>query len=219
MSDTASTNDSTNDSTNSAGNYLQNVYDLATQADTDAYYTRWAASYDDELTRQGYQTPQRCADALRRFIASDAAVVDIGCGTGLSGAALAAAGFTNLAGTDVNVEMLDVARVAGIYRDTWVTDIENPFPFALGTYDAIAAVGVIGVGAAPASLLRLALEALATDGRLVFSYNDHALKVPEFTDALTDVVSSGLAEQEFAEHGIHIKGLGSMSTVFVLRRR
>jgi predicted TPR repeat methyltransferase len=199
--------------------YLRNVYDLANQDDTNAYYTRWAASYDDELTRQGYQTPQRCADALRRFIASDAAVVDIGCGTGLSGAALAAAGFTNLAGTDVNVEMLDVARVAGIYRDTWVTDIENPFPFALGTYAAIAAVGVIGLGAAPASLLRLALEALATDGRLVFSYNDHALKVPEFTDALTDVVSSGLAEQEFAEHGIHIKGLGSMSTVFVLRRR
>jgi predicted TPR repeat methyltransferase len=143
------------------------VYDLATQADTDAYYTRWAASYDDELTRQGYQTPRRCADALRRLVASDASVLDIGCGTGLSGAALAAAGFTNLAGTDVNAEMLDVARVAGIYRDTWVTDIEDPFPF---------------------------------------------------TDALTDVVSSGLAEQEFTEHGIHIKGLGSMSTVFVLRR-
>ena len=205
--------------TSSAANYLQNVYDLATQADTDAYYTQWAASYDDELTRQGYQTPRRCAEALRRLVAFDAAVLDIGCGTGLSGAALAAAGFTDLAGTDVNTEMLDVARVAGLYRDTWVTDIEDPFPFALGTYDAISAVGVIGLGAAPASLLRLSLEALATGGHMVFSYNEHALKVPEFTDSLTDVVSSGLAEQEFTEHGIHIKGLGSMSTVFVLRRR
>ena len=204
--------------TSSAANYLQNVYDLATQADTDAYYTQWAASYDDELTRQGYQTPRRCAEALRRLVAFDAAVLDIGCGTGLSGAALAAAGFTDLAGTDVNTEMLDVARVAGLYRDTWVTDIEDPFPFALGTYDAISAVGVIGLGAAPASLLRLSLEALATGGHMVFSYNEHALKVPEFTDSLTDVVSSGLAEQEFTEHGIHIKGLGSMSTVFVLRR-
>ena len=27
--------------------YLRNVYNLATQADTDAYYTQWAASYDD----------------------------------------------------------------------------------------------------------------------------------------------------------------------------
>ena len=198
--------------------YLRNVYDLATQADTDAYYTQWAASYDDELTRQGYQTPRRCAEALRRFGSPDAAVLDIGCGTGLSGAALAAAGFTDLAGTDVNTEMLNVARAAGIYRHTWVTDIDDPFPFARGTYDAISAVGVIGIGAAPASLLRLSLEALATGGRMVFSYNDHALEVPEFTDALTDVISSGLAKQEFAEHSAHIAGLGSMSTVFVLRR-
>jgi predicted TPR repeat methyltransferase len=198
--------------------YLRNVYNLATQADTDEYYTQWAASYDDELTRQGYQTPRRCAEALRRFVEPDAAVLDIGCGTGLSGAALASAGLTDLVGTDVNTQMLDVARAAGIYRRTWVTDIDDPFPFARGAYDAIAAVGVIGVGAAPASLLRLALEALAIGGRLVFSYNDHALAVPEFTDALVDVVSSGLAEQEFAEHGTHIEGLGSMSTVFVLRR-
>jgi predicted TPR repeat methyltransferase len=198
--------------------YLRNVYNLATQADTDEYYTQWAASYDDELTRQGYQTPRRCAEALRRFVEPDAAVLDIGCGTGLSGAALASAGLTDLVGTDVNAQMLDVARAAGIYRRTWVTDIDDPFPFARGAYDAIAAVGVIGVGAAPASLLRLALEALAIGGHLVFSYNDHALEVPEFTDALVDVVSSGLAEQEFAEHGTHIEGLGSMSTVFVLRR-
>ncbi|WP_395152124.1 class I SAM-dependent DNA methyltransferase [Ilumatobacter sp.] len=212
------TDGETHDGTNGRVEYLRNVYDLATQADTDAYYTQWAASYDDELTRQGYQTPRRCADALRRFVASDATVLDIGCGTGLSGAALASAGLTDLVGTDVNAEMLDVARVAGIYRDTWVTDIDDPFPFARGTYNAIAAVGVIGVGAAPASLLRQSLEALAADGRLVFSYNDHALEVPEFTDALTDVISSGLAEQEFAEHGTHIEGLGSMSTVYVLRR-
>ena len=208
----------TDGETNSGVEYLRNVYDLATQADTDAYYTQWAASYDDELTRQGYQTPRRCADALRRFVASDATVLDIGCGTGLSGAALASAGLTELVGTDVNAEMLDVARAAGMYRDTWITNLDDPFPFTRGTYDAIAAVGVIGVGAAPASLLRKSLEALVTDGRMVFSYNDHALQIPEFTDALTDVVSSGLAEQEFAEHGTHIEGLGSMSTVFVLRR-
>ena len=204
--------------TNGNVEYLRNVYNLATQTDTDAYYTQWAASYDDELTRQGYQTPRRCADALQRFVAADAAVLDIGCGTGLSGAALASVGLTDLVGTDVNTEMLDVARASGVYRHTWVTDLDDPFPFTKGAYDAIAAVGVIGVGAAPAALLRLAVEALAPDGHMVFSYNDLALELPEFTDALTDVISSGLAEQKFAEHGAHIEGLGSRSTVFVLRR-
>jgi SAM-dependent methyltransferase len=182
--------------TNGNVEYLRNVYNLATQTDTDAYYPQWAASYDDELTRQGYQTPRRCA----RQSGSATDVEDGG------------------VGTDVNTEMLDVARASGVYRHTWVTDLDDPFPFAKGAYDAIAAVGVIGVGAAPAALLRRAVEALAPDGHMVFSYNDLALELPEFTDALTDVISSGLAEQKFAELGAHIEGLGSTSTVFVLRR-
>jgi predicted TPR repeat methyltransferase len=202
-----------------ASEFLRNVYDLSTQADTDEYYTEWAATYSDELTRQGYRTPGRCADALRRFIALDAPVLDIGCGTGLSGTAFATVGFTDLSGTDVNAEMLAVAEAAGVYRATWVTDLDNPFPFTLGTYAVIAAVGVIGVGAAPASLLADALNALQPGGHLVFSYNDHALAHPEFSGALRDALTGGTAEQIFAEHGVHIEGLDSSSTVFVLQRR
>jgi predicted TPR repeat methyltransferase len=202
-----------------SGAFLRNVYDLSTQADTDEYYTEWAATYSDELTREGYLTPGRCADALRRFVALDARVLDIGCGTGLSGAAFATVGFTDLSGTDVNAEMLAVAEATGIYGSTWVTDVDDPFPFTRGTYAAIAAVGVIGVGAAPASLLGHALGALQPGGYLVFSYNDHALDTPEYRQALDDAVASGTAEQIFAEHGVHIEGLDSSSTVFVLQRR
>lgn len=200
-----------------ADEFLRQVYDLETQADTDAYYSAWAATYDDELTRQGYRAPQRCAEALAQFVRSDAAVLDIGCGTGLSGAALAAAGFSDVSGTDINAEMLAVAQRAGIYRDTWLTDLTAPFPFEPGTYAAVAAIGVIGVGAGPPSLLGDALAALAAGGHLVFSYNDHALKVPEFTRALDDALTEH-ADQVFAERGPHFDGLGSQSTVYVLRR-
>lgn len=202
-----------------AREFLRNVYDLSTQADTDEYYAEWAGTYDAELTQQGYQTPGRCADALRRFVALDAPVLDIGCGTGLSGTAFASAGFTNLTGTDVNAAMLAIAEAADVYRTTWVTDIDDPFPFPPGTYAAIAAVGVIGVGAAPASLLGAALGALRPGGHLVFSYNDHALTHPGFSGALHDAVASGTAQELLAEHGVHIEGLGSSSTVFVLQRR
>lgn len=206
------------DGSSSGGEFLRNVYDLSSQADTDEYYAAWAATYDDELTRQGYQTPTRCAVALTSSVGLDAPVLDIGCGTGLSGRAFAAAGFTDLTGTDVNAEMLTVARAAGIYRTTWVTDLDDPFPFTPGTYAAIAAVGVIGIGAAPASLLAQALDALAPGGHLVFSYNDHALATSEFSGALDDVLAARIAEQVSAEHGVHIEGLESSSTVFVLRR-
>jgi len=202
-----------------AREFLRNVYDLANQGDTDEYYSQWAATYDDELTRQGYRTPSRCANALRDFVALDVPLLDIGCGTGLSGAAFASAGFTDLTGTDVNTAMLSIAAAAGMYRSTWVTDLTDPFPFAPGTYAAIAAVGVIGVGAAPASLLTDALDALAAGGHLVVSYNDHALATPEYQRPLEDAVTNGTADQVFAEHGVHIAGLDSSSTVYVLRRR
>ena len=202
-----------------ADGFLQKAYDLETQADTDAYYSAWAASYDDELIGQGYRTPERCAVALATFVANDAPILDIGCGTGLSGKALAAVGFTNLTGNDVNQEMLALARHAGVYREVSVTDVGDPFPFAPGTYAAISAVGVIGVGAAPLSVLGEALEALAPGGHMVFSFNDHAMEIPEFPAAVAEAAESGLVEQVFAEDGPHIEGLGSRSMVYVLRRR
>ena len=201
-----------------ADDFLRQVYELDTQEDTDAYYSAWAATYDDELTRQGYRSPQRCAEALAQFVDADAPILDVGCGTGLSGAALAAAGFTDISGTDINADMLTVAQRARIYRDAWVADVAAPFPFEPGTYAALAAIGVIGVGAAPASMLGEAVTALAPGGHLVFSYNDHALEHPEFTGALDEVLAAE-ATLVFSEHGPHFEGLGSKSTVFVLRRR
>lgn len=198
--------------------YLQRVYDLKTQDETDAYYSEWAATYDEEVTRQGYRSPQRCAEALAQFAPLDVPVLDVGCGTGISGAALAAVGFTDVSGQDVNADMLDRARAGGIYRELWITDLDDPFPFEPGTYGAIAAIGVIGIGAAPSSLLGEALDALAPGGHLVFSYNERVLAVPEYIQVIDDAIASGTAVQIFSERGPHFEGLGSSSDVYVLRR-
>ncbi len=202
-----------------AEEYLRSVYDLETQEETDAYYSAWAATYDEEVTRQGYRSPQRCAEALARFVPPDTPVLDIGCGTGLSGTALAAAGFTDISGQDVNAEMLERARATGIYRELRITDPADPFPFEPGEYGAMAAIGVIGVGAAPPSLLPRALAALAPGGHIVFSYNDRVLDLPEYVQVVDDALTSGVAEQLFCERGPHFEGLGSTSDIYVLRRR
>ena len=199
--------------------FLRSVYDLDNQAATDAYYTAWAATYDEELTRNGYRSPERCAEALTGFVDTATPVLDVGCGTGISGLALAKVGYSDISGQDVNAEMLEHARALMLYRALWVADPEDPFPFDVGTYGAIAAIGVIGVGAAPASLLGQSLAALSPGGHLVFSYNDHALGTREYRDALDDAVTGDLAERVFEERGPHIEGLGTFSTVYVLRRR
>ncbi len=198
--------------------FLTDVYDLETQAETDEYYSAWAATYDEEIVGNGYRSPRRAAQALARFVPLDTPILDVGCGTGLSGAALAAAGFTDVSGCDVNGEMLAQARAAGVYRELRLADLDDQFPFPPGTYGAIAAIGVIGRGAGPASLLGEVVEALAPGGHFVFTFNDLALADPEFSGALDDVITSGAAEQVFSERGPHFDALNSSSTVFVLRR-
>lgn len=198
--------------------YLRGVYDLETQTDTDRYYTEWAATYEEELTRNGYRTPARCAQALARFAPLDTPVLDVGCGTGMSGAALSAAGFSDISGQDVNAEMLEQARSLDLYRTLWVADPDDPFPFEPGTYGALTAIGVIGPGAGPATLLGRCVQAMAPGGHVAFSYNDLACETPEFVTALDDVIDGGLADQVFADRGPHIEALDSFSTIYVLRR-
>ncbi len=58
--------------------------------DTRDLYAAWAKSYDDELSNNGYVTPERCANALAKHSVSLAApILDFGCGTRLTSPASA----------------------------------------------------------------------------------------------------------------------------------
>ncbi|MGZ9809790.1 class I SAM-dependent DNA methyltransferase [Pseudoroseicyclus sp. H15] len=194
--------------------HLKNVYDLNGEGEVRAYYDEWAGSYDAEVSEAGYATPRRCAEALAASgLGKDAAILDMGCGTGLSGAALAAEGFTTLDGCDLSEGMLAVARSRRIYRHLFLageTPPEQP--------DAVAAVGVIGAGAGPVSLFDECLALLVPGGRFVFSFNDHALEVPEFPAALERALQDGRARKLFEEHGDHLPKMGIGSTVYVLEK-
>ena len=86
------------------------AYQTDNQVQVNRLYDQWAASYDEELERNGYVTPQRCAVALKKFVSIDQPVLDYGCGTGLSGRALMDAGYLNIKGTDINKKMLRIAK-------------------------------------------------------------------------------------------------------------
>ena len=199
--------------------YFSRVYELETVSETLALYSKWAKTYTEDITASGYVTPKRCAEALARH-ASDLAipVLDVGCGTGISGAALRDAGFSNVSGTDVNAEMLAEAKRLGIYRTQWLSDLDNPFPFEPGTYGAISAIGVIGSGAAPLSYLHAFLEKLGPGGLTTFSFNDHTLKQPEFENAVADLADSGAFTLLHKEYGPHLPGKNMKANVYVLRK-
>lgn len=200
--------------------HLSRAYDLKSVADTQKFYSDWAKTYDAEVLENGYATPERCAKALAGFTPEqDLAILDIGCGTGLSGKFLSEAGFTRIDGCDLNPEMLEVAKTRNVYDKLWQSTLDDPFPFEDGTYDAISAIGVIGAGAAPVTLLYAMLAKLDSGGFAVFSFNDHTLNDPAFECCVMNHADCGTFQLLFKEHGPHLPGAGMESTVYVMRKR
>ncbi|MEM6941765.1 MAG: methyltransferase domain-containing protein [Pseudomonadota bacterium] len=197
--------------------FLDRVYAARTADETREIYDAWAKSYEAEVAKNGYVTPGRCARALADVTDDmDAPVLDFGCGTGLSGLALKLAGFTTIDGVDLSADMLAEADKKDVYRHTQHVSAGDA-PEA-GAYTAIAAIGVIGAGAAPIGVLDTLMHALPPAGRLVFSFNDHTLEEPVHEARVSEWTDCGAARLLFRERGDHLPGLGMKSNVYILEK-
>lgn len=202
----------------SAEEALDRVYAASSDPETQQkLYDGWAASYDHDLEVSGYATPGRVAEMLDDHLGDcDAPIFDFGCGSGMSGRALAGAGFTAIDGADLSSGMLEQAGRSGVYRRLWQLTA-GELDVAPGAYRAVVACGVISVGAASADTLTLIASVVGPGDVLVFSYNDHTLDDADYMSTLAALLDSDF-EQLAAESGVHIASRGSESTVYVLRR-
>jgi len=199
--------------------FLHNAYRVTDPDKARDFYDDWASTYDAEVEKNGYITPKRCAEALAQ-LAPDlgAPLLDMGCGTGLSGAALKTAGFTNIHGSDLSPEMLKLAEARGIYDKLWLADLETPFPFTPGTFAMISAMGVLVIGHAPPSTIDDVLGVLAPGGLFVFSLNDHTLEEPEYESRLVENIDTGNARLVYKDYGDHLPGISMNSIVYILEK-
>ena len=200
--------------------FLDTAYGLDDAAATLAFYQDWAATYDAEIVANGYATPGRCAHALQAAGASlSAPLLDLGCGTGLSGVAFKSIGFQVIDGSDFSSQMLAAAKSRdGVYRSLTMGDLNNPIPAQPGEYQNIAAVGVFSPGHAPAAMMSDVMHRLPGGGCFVFSLNDHALEDPSYNAAIEALVNGGVAEVASREYGDHLPGRGLQADICVLRR-
>ena len=198
-------------------NFLDKVYAARSAEETREIYDAWAKSYEAEVAENGYATPGRCAAALAG-VTDDLIqpILDFGCGTGLSGLALKLAGFTTIDGVDLSPEMLAQAEAKGIYRN--LRNVTAQSTLDKGVYHSIAAIGVIGSGAAPISVLDMLMHALPKAGRLVFSFNDHTLEDPVHEGRINEWTDCGAARLLFRERGPHLPGLNMKSNVYILEK-
>lgn len=195
------------------------VWQAKSVDETMELYAEWADNYDSDVSNWGYATPSRIASALKRHLPDTGARIhDFGCGTGLSGFELAREGYTNVDGSDISEEMLAKAQARGVYKNL-IKGEPGKISASPGDYDAITAMGVISIGAAPADTLRVVLDALAPGGFLAFSYNDATLPVTTYVDELKSVQNEGIAELIFDEYGPHLPGKGMKSRVYILEKK
>ncbi|GAA6175475.1 class I SAM-dependent DNA methyltransferase [Sulfitobacter pacificus] len=197
--------------------FLNKVYAASGETETREIYDAWAKTYETEVGEHGYATPGRCAAALAGMTPDlTAPLLDFGCGTGLSGLALKLAGFETIDGVDISKEMLAQATQKGVYRST--RQVTADTVIATGSYANIAAIGVIGTGAAPISVLDMLMKALPRDGRLVFSFNDHTLQDPVHEARINEWTDCGAARLLFRERGAHLPGINMQSNVYILEK-
>jgi len=144
-------------------------------ARSDARYVRhlfdqFSSDYDARMLGQlSYDAPQilrGLAEMLGLALRRALAVLDLGCGTGLAGAA-----FRDLArrldGIDLSPAMVEKARARGIYDDVVVGDIES---MPTGTdYDLILAADTLVYLGDLAPVFRAAADALRFGGAFLFT--------------------------------------------------
>lgn len=200
--------------------FFKDIYAYTSLEETAAHYAKFAQAYEEAMAAGGYVTPGRCAEALEGAGAEKTLpVLDIGCGSGLSGLALKAQGFEILDGTDYSQEMLEQARPKGIYRALWQADLTLPDPDRAETYDTINAAGVLNPAHAPPETLDNVMTMLRPGGLFAFSLNDHAVQDGSYAGRINMLLDGGWADLLHREYGEHMPAKDLKAWVYVLKKR
>jgi predicted TPR repeat methyltransferase len=134
----------------------------------DAYAPRFDADLEGRL---GYRTPALLAELLNQAgIAPDGArrVLDLGCGTGLSGVALKPFA-RRMTGLDLSPRMLAEAGKRGLYDALEEADLLDFLPRQAGRFELVAAADVLNYLGDLGPALRGIAAALVPGGVAVFS--------------------------------------------------
>ena len=200
--------------------FLNQTYRLETQEETLAHYEAWADTYDEEITENNYAQPSRCASALAQFSTIDEInVLDIGCGSGLSGLALNDFGFKNIDGCDFSPSMLEKAKSTNVYQKLFLADINEELDIEEETYDAVCAVGVLAFAHVRTEALRQMLRVVKSKGLLVIGLNEHYWEGGSVGEKIRELSEGDEAELLFEEFGDHLPGADIGGWVAVLRKK
>lgn len=201
--------------------FLDKAYGVKSTGQTFEMYETWAETYDIEVRDENdYRQPERCATALETHLSDPSVkILDVGCGTGLSGLGLKAHGFEAVDGCDFSPAMLEKAAKTGVYDRLFSTDLNQPpIDAEDGIYDAATAVGVFSFGHVDADAIDEILRVVCPGGLVVIGINQHFYNEGSLVAKIGLLSDSAKINLLSSERGEHMPGTGTDGWVFVLKK-
>lgn len=162
------------------------------------YYADWAQNYDRDVSAAQYSGPATAVHLLQQHLsAAEARILDAGCGTGLVGMELQAAGYRAIDGFDLSPEMAQLSVASGAYQ-TVLGDIDmmsaaDDYPY--NGYDALLSIGVFTLGHVPPEAISVLLQLVRRDGLLLLSTRSHYYEKTSFQQQVDALIDSGKVMQ------------------------
>lgn len=170
---------------------LRAAYDLKSADDSRRLYADWAGDYDSGFaTREDYQLHIHTA---RAFVGAggQGPVLDVGAGTGLCGAVLAAMGAGPIDATDISAEMLKQAMQKDIYRDAIEADLNLGIPVLPASYAGIVSSGTFTTGHVGPGAIGALLRVARHGAQFALSINSRHYQSAGFTQMFETLSHSG----------------------------
>lgn len=176
--------------------FVNEAYAANDTSDLLDFYEKWAEEYDRKMLDElGYCSHATIACMLSEQLGNrDAAVLDIGCGTGLTCKLLADQGYRNLDGVDLSPDMVRVAGQRGIYRRLYVADVTEPMTFEDASYDAVISSGTFTHGHVGPEPIKEIMRILKPGGLLACTVHQDLWEAMGFKRMLEQLVETGIAE-------------------------
>ena len=196
---------------------FQKVYKPGSKEEQAAAYSEWAETYDTAMEESGYVSPPKLAALLAAHCDTDSIVLDVGCGTGLSGMALAEAGFETFDGIDISDGMLAEAAVKGVYRRLFEVDLFKGIPVEDGQYDAAFSTGTFTLGHVGPKQIPEVIRILKPGGLFCLTVSDASWTDQNY-DAELASLSKGKFETVYNELHDHVLSHGMQAHFLVLKK-
>ena len=172
-------------------------------------YRHFAATYESQMRDDlKYQGPERIQDAIRSVMGdrSGLAVLDLGCGSGLSGVALKP-WAAHMAGVDLSPEMIALASARGIYDRLEVAEITEWLDRTTESFDLAVACDCLIYFGDLELIARLAAKRLKPGGAFVMSMERGERYPFQLTDSGRYTHHPGHVREVAAAAGLRVASL------------